>query len=119
MTLPPSMPRRGAWRPSRRQILRAAVPFGLALTAGCSVRPTPGTGPLVAWPARNEWPEYYRDADPEIQEAYRYAIANKPVLQYMPCYCGCIDDGHESNYDCYVREVRPDGSVVLDPMSFG
>jgi hypothetical protein len=81
-----------------------------------------GYGPmpvLVAWPALNRWPEPFRRARPDVQEAYRYAVANPQILQYFPCYCGCEDEGHTSNKDCYIDEFRPDGSVVLDPMSFG
>lgn len=50
---------------------------------------------------------------------YRYAVANRNVLQYMPCFCGCGAGGHTSNYDCYVDAVLPDGRVRLDTMSFG
>ena len=49
----------------------------------------------------------------------RYAVANHDTLQYMPCFCGCVNGGHASNFDCYVREVYPDGRVRLDTMSFG
>ena len=74
---------------------------------------------LLATPAKNEWPDRFWRAAPDVQDAYRFALANKDTLQYMPCYCGCIGDGHTSNYDCYVKEARADGSYVLEPMSFG
>lgn len=74
---------------------------------------------LVAWPARDEWPERFVRAAPDVQEAYRFAVANPAVLQHFPCYCGCVDEGHSSNTDCYVEAFRSDGSVLLDPMSFG
>lgn len=50
---------------------------------------------------------------------YRYATVNHDVLQHIPCFCGCVDGGHTSNFDRYVREVYPDGRVRLDTMSFG
>lgn len=50
---------------------------------------------------------------------YRYAAANRETLQYMPCFCGCVEGGHQSNFDCYVREVLSDGRIRLDTMSFG
>jgi hypothetical protein len=50
---------------------------------------------------------------------YRYAVANEAILKWFPCYCGCVAQGHRSNYDCYVREALPDGRVRLDTMSFG
>ena len=79
------------------------------------------TGPaLIAWPAQDKWPEQFQRAPRDVQEAYRYAVANQDVLKYMPCFCGCYEeDRHTSNAMCYVEEVRSDGSVMLDPMSFG
>lgn len=50
---------------------------------------------------------------------YRYAAANRQTLQYIPCFCGCVEGGHRDNFDCYVREVFPDGRIRLDVMSFG
>ena len=50
---------------------------------------------------------------------YRYAAANRETLQYMPCFCGCVEGGHQNNFDCYVREVLSDGRIRLDTMSFG
>jgi hypothetical protein len=77
-------------------------------------------GKLIAWPADDRWPEELLALAPEIQEAYRYAVGNPDVLQYMPCFCGCGEtSGHTSNKDCYIEEFRSNGSVVLDQMSFG
>ena len=74
---------------------------------------------LLAWPAEDRWPELFSKAPASVQDTYRYAVANKDFLQWMPCFCGCVDQGHSSNFDCYVKQVRGDGSVVLDTMSFG
>jgi hypothetical protein len=64
------------------------------------------------------WPEYVYAADPEVQRLYEFNITHGELMRYMPCFCGCgRNAGHRSNRDCYVREVRPDGSVVLDPMA--
>lgn len=119
---------------SRRRVVVGALPFLTTIVAACSGAPNlanqanrlaPGQAlttsdtSLVAYPARDQWPEVFRQAAPEVQDAYRYAVANQDVLKYIPCYCGCVSQGMTSNRDCYVRETRPDGSVVLDPMSFG
>jgi hypothetical protein len=74
---------------------------------------------LFARPEENHWPARFQQAAPEVQEAYRFAVANPDVLQYMPCYCGCVNQGHTSNKDCYIDAIRADGLVVLDPISFG
>ncbi|HEY8367977.1 MAG TPA: PCYCGC motif-containing (lipo)protein [Thermodesulfobacteriota bacterium] len=61
-----------------------------------------------------------RRAPPEIREAYRFAVANRELLNKFPCFCGCFEqDGHRGNADCYVEDIRPDGSVVFDYMSLG
>jgi len=78
-----------------------------------------GLTALYARPDRDEWPEVFYQQDSEVQAMYRYAVANREVLQWMPCFCGCVDGGHTSNYDCYVRSALPDGRVQLDTMSFG
>ena len=42
-------------------------------------------------------PEGLENAPDKIREAYRFAIANRDVLRYIPCYCGCGEQGHTSN----------------------
>lgn len=53
-----------------------------------------------------------------LVEADRPAT-HREVLGYIPCYCGCVRDGHRDNFDCYVAEARVDGWVVLDTHGFG
>ena len=109
---------------SRRGLLIAA---GGALITACAAGAAPGGTarfgdgllPLYARPDRDEWPDQFYELSADTQAMYRYAVANKPVLQYIPCFCGCVNGGHGSNYDCYVRAVLPDGRVQLDTMSFG
>ncbi len=112
----------------RDRVLRLLPLAGVTLAA-CGASGSPAFAPqsggtstgasLVANPAKNEWPDRFLKAGPDVQEAYRFALANQDTLQYMPCFCGCVNDGHRSNYDCYVKEARPDGSFLLEPMSFG
>lgn len=103
---------------TRRRFMALLVPLAGAFAVACSGNAAPARV-LLARPAENQWPDLFEQAKPEIQEAYRYALANPDVLQYFPCYCGCGEVGHISNRDCYIREIRPDGTFLLDPMSFG
>lgn len=73
---------------------------------------------LYANPAQDVWPEEVRQLPAVIQEVYRYAAANHDVLQFIPCFCGCADLGHPSNFGCYVREVYPDGRIRVNTHSF-
>jgi hypothetical protein len=63
-------------------------------------------------------PTNLRQAPPTVREAYRFAIANRDILKQIPCYCGCGAE-HQSNAECYIKDVRPDGSIEFDLMSFG
>src|SRR5439155_25953810 len=116
----------GSWTApafSRRQALSAVLPLGVALLAACSgaggaAKGAASDGGLVAWPSQDRWPDLFVRAKPEVQEAYRFALANPDVLRYIPCFCGCVNAGHTSNKDCYIKEQRQDGSVLLEPMSF-
>jgi hypothetical protein len=64
-------------------------------------------------------PEGLRYASDEIREAYRFAAANRGILRYIPCYCGCGEQGHTSNASCYVKDSSPPGKLEFDPMSVG
>jgi hypothetical protein len=52
-----------------------------------------------------------------VREAYRFAIANRNVLRYIPCYCGCGADGHTSNASCYFKDSSTPENPVFDRMS--
>jgi hypothetical protein len=123
----------------RHVVFLPFAPLGAAVLAGCGFSresggvpgfPTSGPAPagaakpiapgaLIANPAKNEWPQQFLKASAETQEAYRYALTHPEVLQYMPCFCGCVDQGHKSNKDCYIQQALPDGAYELEPMSFG
>ncbi len=87
-------------------------------------------GGALLWPSRTPVARAYtlapesvltgniRNAPPNVREAHRFAVANPEVLKYIPCYCNCGSE-HPSNAECYIKEVKPDGSIVFDPMSYG
>ena len=58
-----------------------------------------------------------RQVPAEVREAYRFAIANREILRYVPCYCGCGHEGHASNASCYVKDDSTPGNLVFDRMS--
>ena len=67
----------------------------------------------------SEMPDFVKDSPPQVQEAYRFAVANPEILKQMPCYCGCGAMGHQDNYECYIKEVRADGSLEFENHAFG
>lgn len=115
--------RRSSLSISRRLAMQGMLALGGIALVGCSTgtRQSSQTDDdwLLAWPAEDRWPEIFSEAPRSVQDAYRFAVANEDLLKWMPCFCGCVDLGHASNYDCYVQEARDDGSVLLDSMSFG
>ena len=65
-------------------------------------------------------PEQVRKGPAEVRDAYRFAVVNRDVLRYIPCYCGCWDSvGHTSNASCYVKDKSPVDRPEFDFMSVG
>jgi hypothetical protein len=62
-------------------------------------------------------PADIRRAPVEVREAYRFAIANRDTLRYIPCYCDCGDQGHTSNASCYFQDNSTPEKPVFDRMS--
>jgi hypothetical protein len=58
-----------------------------------------------------------RRAAQRVQEAYRFAMANRETLSYIPCYCGCGAEGHTSNASCYLKDSSTPGNLIFDHMS--
>ena len=100
-------------------LLIGGVALAGALFLGFSLWPT-GRGNVhqaYALAPESALPEYFRKAPPNVREAYRFAIANREILRQVPCYCGCGAE-HRDNADCYIKDVKPDGQIVFDQMSF-
>jgi hypothetical protein len=64
-------------------------------------------------------PPDIRRASPEIREAYRFAVANRDTLRYIPCFCGCGAEGHTSNASCYLKDSSGPQRLEFDRMSLG
>lgn len=64
-------------------------------------------------------PEDVRAAPANVQEAYRFALANPTILEQIPCYCGCGSVGHKNNYQCYVAGSGADGKPIFDNHALG
>jgi hypothetical protein len=69
--------------------------------------------PLAGMPAE------VLSAPAQVQQAYQFAAANPDVMQHIPCYCGCGDMGHTSNYACYIAGKNADGSLQYDTHALG
>ena len=67
----------------------------------------------------DKMPAEVQSAPVAVQEAYQFASINPDVMQNIPCYCGCGDIGHTSNYDCYVSNVNASGNITFDNHALG
>jgi hypothetical protein len=54
-----------------------------------------------------------------VRHAYQFAVANPEVMKQIPCYCGCGNIGHTSNYSCYVKGVDGEGVITFDNHALG
>ena len=104
----------------RRSFLRRG---GLAL-ATLLLGPFPGRTALGAAHRYKLAPESIlppdiRKAPDDVREAYRFALANRDTLRYIPCYCGCGEQGHTSNASCYFKDDSTPEKPVFDRMSLG
>lgn len=66
----------------------------------------------------SDMPAEVHKASKTTQQSYQFAVANPDVLKQIPCYCGCGDMGHTSNYACYVSDDT-NGKVTFDGHALG
>ena len=67
----------------------------------------------------DQMPAEVQSAPVSVREAYQFASANPDVMKNIPCYCGCGNVGHTSNYDCYVSNVNKSGDITFDNHALG
>jgi len=67
----------------------------------------------------DQMPSEVQSAPLTVQTAYQFAAANPDVMKNIPCYCGCGNIGHTSNFDCYVSNVDDKGKVTFDNHALG
>ena len=75
-----------------------------------------------AWPFSVPWDSQWPSlpvvsaagalTDELAQKVYALVGRHGDTLQYMPCYCGCRSEGHQSVMQCYIKRRTPDGQIV-------
>lgn len=81
-------------------------------------RRTPNGDWLETVPA-GQLPSFALNKSEKVQEAYRYAVDHEDMLQYIPCFCGCKNIGHQHNAACYITERLADGQVIFNSHAVG
>ena len=87
--------------------------------AGCGSESQNSSGHEVKMASLEGMPAEVHNAPKVVQEAYQFAVANPDMMTHIPCYCGCGDMGHTSNYACYVSGQGPDGELQYDSHALG
>jgi hypothetical protein len=67
----------------------------------------------------DQMPAEVQSAPVTVQAAYQFAAANPDIMKNIPCYCGCGNVGHTSNYSCYVSQVDDKGKFTFDNHALG
>jgi hypothetical protein len=91
-------------------------PLITLLLAGCSSSSNLGNQPNSAM---DDMPEIIQSAPQVVRQSYQFAADNPELMKQIPCYCGCIDLGHSSNYACYVSGVDANGKITFDEHALG
>ena len=76
---------------------------------------------FTAWDP--SWPELPASVSPThpiefIRAAYAFAARRPDVVRYLPCYCGCEKQGHQSLQFCFVKKRTASGIAEWDHMGF-
>jgi hypothetical protein len=102
--------------PRRLCIALSAVMIISLLAAGCGG----SSAPQLNLAPASQLPDELRSAPANVQEAYRFAIANQDLLSQIPCFCGCVASGHTSNLSCYITDDgQPGGVLQFDNHALG
>jgi hypothetical protein len=95
------------------------VPLLASALSGCSGGQPQAEDAHLPMASVASLPAEVLEAPVVVQQAYRYAAANSDILTHIPCYCGCGDMGHASNYACYISGTQPDGALIFDSHALG
>ena len=92
---------------------------GLVSTAISACSTSSSSEVHLAMSPLDQMPMDVQSAPVAVREAYQFNVANPDIMQDIPCYCGCGDIGHTSNYDCYVSDVDASGKTTFDNHALG
>ena len=106
-------------KPSRKVLFLLLIGL-IALTSlpACSTQSS-GDDVHLNMTSMDMMPAEVQSAPVTVQQAYQFASANPDLMKNIPCYCGCGNVGHTSNYDCYVAGQESNGNFRWDNHALG
>ena len=107
-------------RASVTNVARAMPP----VTSGSAQVQPAARGPLATLPSTNlpslPLVQFPAPRPPEVIRAvYEFAAHHPEVMDYIPCYCGCENFGHQANHDCFVDHRDAEGNVTWEAHGMG
>ncbi|MEZ5416384.1 MAG: PCYCGC motif-containing (lipo)protein [Vicinamibacterales bacterium] len=112
----------------RTPLRLAAAALALALWTGAvlTARQTPPARPVGAQTARTPSSATAQAPLPPLnmsgyalarpanvtRAVYEFAARHPEISRYVPCYCGCENDGHRSNENCFIGARDAAGNVT-------
>src|SRR5512144_1936543 len=89
------------------------------MLSACSSKDASGNKHDLAMASMDGMPPDIKSAPVAVREGYQFAVANPDTLKKIPCYCGCGNMGHTSNYSCYVEGVDSAAKITYDTHALG
>ncbi|HEU0291433.1 MAG TPA: PCYCGC motif-containing (lipo)protein [Anaerolineales bacterium] len=102
---------------TNKLLLLSLIP--ILLTSAISACSTQSQSTELPMMSMDQMPADVQSAPVTVQTAYQFSAANSDIMQDIPCYCGCGNIGHTSNYDCYVSSVDDKGNISFDNHALG
>jgi hypothetical protein len=102
-----------------RKLLFLLLVMLLTTTAMSACSPSDSGKVYLYMLPMDKMPEEVQNAPVTVQEAYQFAARNPEIMKDIPCYCGCGDIGHASNYECYVSNVDEQDHITFDNHALG
>ncbi len=70
------------------------------------------------WPALPAPRSSRRQLPTDLRGPYAFAARERQLVGQIPCYCGCVKQGHRSNLSCFVNDFRADGTPLWTDHAF-
>jgi uncharacterized protein with PCYCGC motif len=93
--------------------------IAVLLSTGVSACSTKSQSHDLNLASMDQMPAEVQSAPVTVQTAYQFAMANPDIMKDIPCYCGCGNIGHTSNYSCYVAGTDDKGNIRFDNHALG
>jgi Protein of unknown function with PCYCGC motif len=79
----------------------------VGIAAGCSTTKVKWTLDKKHQP----FPDYVLNSSAKVRETYIMASKYPKVVASVPCFCGCLVEGHKNNMNCFIQKMGKNNAV--------